>query len=76
MGQYSFKTTLKKAATELALVAAAAVAVAVGEVLINPGSVGLDLPTGEVGLMAMAVLAAIGRGLINAAKNMGKRPLE
>lgn len=72
MEGYSLKVTLKKAGSQLLLVAGAALAVAVGEVLINPGSVGLDLPTGEAGLVAMAVLAAVGRGLINWAKNRGK----
>lgn len=73
MANYSFKVTLKKAGIELALVAGAAVLVAVGEAMINPGSVGLDLPTGEIGLAALTVLAAIGRGLINMGKNIGKR---
>jgi hypothetical protein len=69
---YSFKLTMKKAASELGLVVAAAVAVALSKAFMDPASAGLELPQSEMGVLATAVLAAVGRALANMAKHLGK----
>ena len=72
MQSYSLKITAKKAASELGLVLLAAVAVALGGAMLEPATVGVELPSSEVGVLATAILSALGRGLINWAKNRTK----
>ena len=68
---YDWKISAKKAASELGLVILAAVAVALGNALVDPASVGFALPADKLWLVP--VLSAAGRGLLNWAKNRNKR---